>query len=198
MNGKIFIVLCFIASGLHNCKKETPEPNYFKSLVDLEPLTYFPNSLLCTATKEVPGLGSISWTANCEAYIVDNTLQIRVTTVQDTIDKGTREEIYCGYIPLRQEYYSVGTFNPYAQPVIYNTFGTYSRLLDDGDVLDAHWTVDESEQNFIEITNLDLDSKRVEGRFDLYFLMKTQGTHGIMYSEQINFKTGNFKARITE
>lgn len=201
MNIKIIILLGCLVTILQNCKKEEapkPDPVYFKSLVDLEPLTFLPDSFLCTATKEVPGLGTIPWTANCEVYISDNTLQFRFRTMQDTIYKGIREHLYCDYVPIKQGYYSAGTFDAYAQPPVYNTFATYSRTLDDGDVADGFWTVDESKINFIEITYLDLNQKRVEGKFDLYFLMKSQGTHGILYSEQINFKSGSFSARIIE
>jgi hypothetical protein len=201
MNIKLFILLGCLVAFCQNCKKEKEpknDPVYFKSLVDLEPLTFLPDSFLCTATKEVPGLGSIPWTANCEVYIADNTLQFRFRTMQDTITKGIREHLYCDYVPIVQDYYIVGTFDAYAQPPVYNTFATYGRSLDDGDVADGFWTVDETKLNFIEITHLDLDKKQVRGRFDLYFLMKEQGTHGILYSEQINFKSGSFTARIVE
>jgi hypothetical protein len=203
MNIKTFLLFFCLTTCLLNCKKtevETPQvdPNYFKSPVDLEFLTFLPDSFLCTATKEVPGLGSIPWIANCEVYIAYNTLQFRFRTVQDTIDKGIREHLYCDYVPAKNGYFSVGTFNYYLQPVIYNTSATYSRSLDDGDVADGYWTIDESKVNFIEITHLDLDKKRVEGKFDLHFLMKEQGTHGIKYSEQINFKSASFSARINE
>jgi hypothetical protein len=201
MDIKLFILLGCLAVFCQNCKKEESpknDPVYFKSLVDLEPLTFLPDSFLCTATKEVPGLGSIPWTANCEVYIADNTLQFRFRTMQDTITKGLREHLYCDYVPILQDYHEVGNFDAYAQPPVFNTFATYGRSLDDGDVADGFWTVDETKVNFIEITYLDLVERKVEGRFDLYFLMKEQGTHGILYSEQINFKSGSFTARIVE
>lgn len=201
MNIKLFILLGCLAAFCQNCKKEEApknDPGYFKSPVDLEPLTFLPDSFLCTATKEVPGLGSIPWTANCEVYIADNTLQLRFRTMQDTITKGIREHLSISYVPMMPKQHIVGYFDAYAQPPVFNTFATYGRSLDDGDVADGFWTVDESKVNFIEITRLDFEEKKVEGRFDLYFLMKEQGTHGTLYSEQINFKSGSFTARIVE
>lgn len=196
MNTKnLFLLLCF-AYSFQACEKN--DKVYFTSLVDLEPLTFLPDSFLCTATKEIPGLGQIPWTANCEVYIADSTLQFRFRTVQDTVTKGIRENLSCNYVPMNKGYFSVGIFDYYAQPPIFNTFASYARTLDDGDVLDALWFVDESKTNYIEITHLDLVQKRVEGKFALHYLIKQQGSHGILYSEQINFKNGHFTARIDE
>lgn len=194
MNIKLVtIVLCFVCCALA-CKKE--DKDYFTSSVDLEQLTFLPDSFLCTATKEVPGLGSIPWTANCYVYIADNRLELRFRTYQDTINKGIRERLSCSYVPIKQDRFGVGIFDYYAQPVVYNTHAIYSRSLDDGDVADGLWQIDTTQTNYIDITELDLMNKRISGKFDLYFRMRTQGTHGILYSERINFKSGNFRARI--
>jgi hypothetical protein len=200
MDIKMFILLGCLAVFCQNCKKEEApknDPVYFKSLVDLEPLTFLPDSFLCTATKEVPGLGSIPWTANGEAYLGTSDLNFRFWTYQDTINLGIREELFVGHLPIRTGK-SVIHGSDYFQQNVGTPLGVYSRSLDDGDVADGFWTVDETKLNFIEITHIDLDKKQVEGRFDLYFLMKEQGTHGILYSEQINFKGGSFTARIVE
>ena len=194
MNFKLFtVVLCFICYALA-CKKE--DKDYFTSSVDLEQLTFLPDSFLCTATKEVPGLGSIPWTANCYVYTADTFLEFRFNTYQDTINKGIRETVACSYVPIKQGRFAAGIFDPYLNPVVYNTFGSYGRSLDDGDVADGYWEIDTAQTNYIDIIKLDLINKRVEGKFDLYFRMRTQGTHGILYSERINFKGGDFRAII--
>lgn len=194
MNTKLVtILLCLVFFALA-CKKD--DKDFFTSAVDLERLAFLPDSFLCTAIKEVPGLGSISWTANCEVYISDSTLALRFRTYHDTINKGIRETVACSYVPIKQGRFIVGVFDHYAQPVIYNTFATYSRSLDDGDVADGFWIIDTTQINYIDITELDLINKRVSGKFDLHFRMKTQGSHGVLYSERINFKSGDFRARI--
>jgi hypothetical protein len=188
----LFFVLAIISMG---CKKEAV---YHKNPIDLEPLAYLPDSLLCTATKEVPGLGAIKWIANCEAQIVNNTLDVFVKTMADTIDKGIRERLSIGSIPSKKGRYYLKVWNADAIPIVIHPFSTYARLLDDGDVSDGFWETDDSESNFIEITKIDLEKRVVEGTFDVYFLVKTPGSHGTRYSEQINFKSGAFRARIKE
>jgi hypothetical protein len=68
--------------------------------------------------------------------------------------------------------------------------------LDDGDVGDGSWTTDTTCVSYIEITRLDLADREIEGKFEIHLKMELQGTHGILYSERINFLNGRFKAEI--
>lgn len=54
----------------------------FKNIIDLQPLAYLKNCYSCTAIKEVPGLGEVSWTGNCEVYMADSLLEFRFSTYQ--------------------------------------------------------------------------------------------------------------------
>ena len=141
-------------------------------------------------------MGTIPWTANCEVYVADTSLEFRFNTYQDTINKGIRETVACSYVPIQEGRFRIGILDKYTQPIVFNTYAVYARSLDDGDVADGFWIIDTTQTNYIEITELDLINKRVTGKFDLYFRMKTQGSHGVLYSERINFKSGDFRARI--
>ena len=157
-----------------------------------------PSNYLCTATKEVPGLGSVDWTANTLAFIKDNKINLHLQTYQDTIDKFQREHLGFNNVEIiankKIEIYDVDNFQK-------NTdlpFGAYGRLLADGDVADGFWTIDMSKTNYIRMTKIDLDKRIVEGEFDVHFRMKTQSTNGTLYSERINFKSGKFVAEIAK
>jgi hypothetical protein len=194
MNVKVVaIFLCLVFYALA-CKKD--DEDFFASTVDLERLAFLTDSFLCTAIKEVPGLGTIPWTANCEVYVADTSLEFRFNTYQDTINKGIRETVACSYVPIQEGRFRIGILDKYTQPIVFNTYAVYARSLDDGDVADGFWIIDTTQTNYIEITELDLINKRVTGKFDLHFRMKTQGSHGVLYSERINFKSGDFRARI--
>ncbi len=103
--------------------------------------------------------------------------------------------MFCGYVPASVGYHPVYDSYHYQQNPG-TTFGFYSRLLDDGDVLDGAWDIDTSCLNFIEIKQLDLDCMEVRGDFELHLKMVQQGQIGILYSERINFVNGKLEARI--
>ncbi len=171
------------------------DTTFFQSSEDLEQLVYLHDCYLCTATKEVPGLGSIPWTANIFVYIVENKLQFQIGTFQDSINWFIREEIFCAYVPI------IAGIHPVFDNYHYNqnpgsTFGGYARSFDDGDVADGYWTIDTTCTNFIEIAQLDLVDKELRGNFSFHLKMLTQGQNGTLYSERINFIDGKFAARI--
>ncbi len=204
-------MLLFLAFS--NCKKEgkifdQPEieptttigcedTTFFMSNVDLEPLAFLYNCYLVTATKEVPGLGSIPWTGNIFVNISEDKFQFYTGTYQDSIDWLIREDLFCGYVPISTGIHPVYDGYHYQQN-IGTTFGGYARSLDDGDVADGYWNIDTTCVNYIEITQLDLQNKEVRGNFEFHLKMQTQGQAGILYSERINFINGKFKARIHE
>lgn len=169
----------------------------FKSSVDLQPLEYLRDCNVCTAVKQVPGLGEIPWVGNSLVFSPwGTTMEIRFTTYEPYFEELLlREEIAFSSVPV-----DTGTFtildNFQWQQNQSLSFGSYSRSLDDGDVADGFWMADTTCTNYIEITRLDLADREIEGRFEIHLKMKTQGTHGILYSERINFLNGKFKAQI--
>lgn len=214
------IAVLLVVLSWSNCKKEheiIPEKNQkhseplplpeailsgcddttaFKSSVDLEPLEYLKNCFVCTAVKEVPGLGEISWTGNCEIYIADTVLALRFRSYEPFFEELLpREYLSFDYVPIAKGTYPVSaSYQWHLNNSL--TFGYYTRLLDDGDVPDGSWTTDTTCVNYIEITRLDLEDREIEGTFEMHLKMNSQGTHGILYSERINFINGRFKAEI--
>lgn len=168
----------------------------FKSSVDLQPLDYLKNCHSCTAIKQVPGLGEIPWVGNCEIYIAENTLQFKFKSFESYFEELLlREDLFLGYVPISPGIHQMYDYESWvADPS--KSFGGYGRLLDDGDVGDGYWDVDTTCTNYIEITRLDLEEREIEGKFEIHLKMKSQGTHGILYSERINFLNGRFNAEI--
>ncbi len=168
----------------------------FKSMVDLQPLAHLQSCYSCAAVKKVLGLGEIPWKGNCEVYIADSTLQLRFMTYYPYFDELLlREYLAVSYIPLHIGIYPIFNHTDWLQDPE-KSFGTYSRMLDDGDVSDGFWGTDTNCSSYLEITRLDLEDREVEGRFEIHLKLKTQGTAGILYSERINFLNGRFKADI--
>lgn len=168
----------------------------FQSPVDLLPLEYLKGCYAYTAIKQVPGLGEAPWVGNCEVYVADSTLQLRFKTYKVYFGEFLPQEILTfDYIAPNVGIHPVYRYDDWAQDPD-KGFGAYSRLLDDGDVADGFWETDTTCTNYIEITRLDWATEEVEGKFELHLKMTTQGTHGILYSERINFLTGRFQAEI--
>ncbi|MEY3240524.1 MAG: hypothetical protein RIR11_1962 [Bacteroidota bacterium] len=189
MNIKLFILLFFSTLFLYNCKKsEELEPSFFVTGEDLLPLYHLQDSFLCTATKEVPGLGSVNWTANILAVLRKGKLSLTFITYQDSINIHARERLSFRNIPISTGFNVVGNN-------LSLLFGTYDRWLADGDVLNASWEVDTALDNTLEVTQLDTVSRLVSGNFNIHFKMTTQGSFGFVHSEQINFSSGYFSAK---
>jgi hypothetical protein len=190
------IITCFaiLLAFLSACKKD----DSFKSNVDLEQFTFLPDSFLCTATKEVPGVGKIPWTANCSAWWSPNKrLQILFTTINDRDEKYIRESLTFGNIIPETGLYQVFDIKSYQNDENL-AICTYSRTLSDGDVYDALWACDLSELNNFKVEEIDLVNKIVKGSFNVHLKKKSPGNSGVMYSDHINFKSGQFTARIKD
>lgn len=169
----------------------------FKSSVDLQPLEYLQNCYMCTAVKQVPGLGEIPWVGNCQVYIAwDTVLVFRFLSYEPYFEEFLlREDLGLDYVPISVGMHQIFDYANWAiDPK--KSFGAYGRLLDDGDVADGFWGTDTTCVNYIEITRLDLEDREIEGKFEIHLKMKSQGTHGILYSERINFLNGKFKSEI--
>jgi hypothetical protein len=182
MNIRSFILLLIAALALQNCKKEA---EFFSTKEDLIPLCYSPDSLLCTAVKEVPGQGSVNWTANTFGGMYQGRLVLDFLTFQDIISYEQRERLSINIIGAKMGKFYLG--NDYSLP-----FASYSRWLADGDVLNAVWDLDTEEDNWVEIVQMDTIAKTVTGKFDVHFKMTTQGSNGFVHSERINFSSGHF------
>ena len=184
MNIKFLSMLLWAALIFQNCKK-LQEPDYFTTEKDLIPLYFSPDSFLCSATKEVPGLGSVNWTANSVGQIVRGKLLFTCITFQDSINFELREILGVGNIPLE-----IG--NNILGNDINFPFSGYGTAVADGDLINAEWGLNLEQDNYFEVLQLDTISHIVEGKFDLHFKMTRQGSFGFVHSERINFKNGGF------
>ena len=187
MNIRLLFMLFCAALVFQNCKK-SEESIFFTTEEDLIPLYFLSDSFLCTATKEVPGLGSINWTANILGVIRNGKLSVTFITYQDSVNVDARERLSFGNIPVALGSNNLGNDT-------YLPFSSYSRWLSDGDVLNASWDIDNKMDNTLEVTQLDTICKVVTGKFDVHFKMITQGSFGFVHSERINFKNGSFIAK---
>ena len=181
----ISVILLTLGLSFACCKKE---PMGFTSDIDLKQLLYFQDGYYCTATKEVPGLGHIDWTANALADIHPDTTKFGLIfrTYQDTTYGvgDTRETLHLNDFEFR-----TGT-----QEI---SLGTYARSLADGDLADAYWKLDESSNKTVTIEEINRTEKYVKGHFSVKFNMVTQGKAN-QHSEHINFRDAVFKAKIIE
>jgi len=169
----------------------------FKSSVDLQPLDFLKSCYLCTAIKQVPGLGEIPWVGNCYVRATEDTvLHFEFLTYEPYFEELLlREIIIFSEVPINIGFHQILNHATWAADPS-KSYGGYARLLDDGDVLDAYWGTDTTCVSYIEITRLDLEDREVEGKFEIHLKMVSQGKHGILYSERINFLNGRFKAEI--
>lgn len=181
----ISVVLLTLGLAFACCKKEE---TVFTSDIDLQPLLYFQDGYYCTATKEVPGLGHIDWTANAIADIEPDTTKFDLVfrTYQDTTygEGDTRE-----FLQLSGFEFRTGT-----QEI---SIASYSRRLSDGDLLDASWRLDESSNKTVTIEEINRTEKYVKGHFSVKFKMIKQGKAN-QHSEHINFRNAVFKAKLIE
>ena len=179
MNTKSIVLLITGIFLFTFCKKDT-----FTNEIDLILLAYSPNEPICTASKQVSGLGSITWTANSFAQVGNNKFEIAFITYQDTINWELRETLGFSYIPISVGKFTLGNESPSAK-------SSYFRSIGDGDLIDASWDLDTNKNNYLEITSLDTINRIVTGRFDTHFIITTQGIFD-KHSEKINFKEGSF------
>jgi len=175
---------------MNSCKKE--KPDFFATDVDLESLYFRPDSFLCSAIKEVPGLGIIAWTANCAAFKKDNKFSVGFITYQDLNNVYARERLVIGNIPA-----SNGTYK--LEPIEAGLVSSsYSRWVADGDLLHASWNIDVAQNNTIEIVEINEEDRIICGKFDVHFIRTDQSSIGVVHSEKIIFKNGSFIAKYTE
>lgn len=185
-----FFTLLFAILLLNACKKD----EHFTTAVDLEPLAYFPDSAICTATKQVPGLGSIAWKATGSALLIspENTFAVRASTYEDTVNWHLRESMGIYEIPAKKGRYVIEEVEKN------NIYSAYTRFVSDGDVVNALWEIDPDKDNFVEVVALDENTQTLQVRFDVHYMMRLQGSFGMVHSERINFKNGNLTVKYTQ
>jgi hypothetical protein len=182
MRSKSISLLIICSLFFTFCKKDR-----YTNDIDLIALAYSPIEPICTATKHVPGLGTITWTANSFVQVIDNKFAIAFLTYQDTIYWELRETLGFSFIPIDTGKFNIGNVDNLAK-------GSYFRSIADGDLIDASWDLDTNKDNYIEITSLDTINRIVTGRFNTHFILTKQGILD-KHSEEINFTEGSFSVK---
>jgi hypothetical protein len=153
------------------------------------------------AIKSVPDVGEIAWVANNSILkLTEDDYFLHMQNHADTSWVGLefwaymREDILTRFDPFYIGEQKVYNRSTYQQDSTVN-YSRYVTNLDD--FRDAGWQLDESRDNFITVTFLDHADEIVEGEFDFHFSMIEQSTlPGVIYSENVRFRCGRFKAKI--
>lgn len=186
MQIRYFLLFLPVLLFLQNCRKE--DSDFFATKDDLVPLYFLSDTFTCTAQKEVPGLGSINWTSNIIAVQREGTLFFSFITFESAESPYIRERLSFWNLPVQTGKTELQKAHP--QP-----YCSYNRTLGDGDLLHASWKLDTTKENWLEVVQLDTVARMVRGKFDVHLIMHEQGGLGILHSERINFKKGNFEMR---
>ncbi|HMS30753.1 MAG TPA: hypothetical protein PKD32_12945 [Saprospiraceae bacterium] len=221
------IVLLLLLSSLFSCTKDCtqiqnqcidyaiiPKANVLNSgdLVSYllkEDSTYFLNgdTFFSEAIKLVPKQGFIPWSANCVFINNENNVNILYfTNYGDTMNwrqllpaAYQREQIYISNFKLelrnKQKVFDEKSYNN-------NSFlakSIYAKRGGHGDLFDALWEIDLEKNSSIELTKIDSLNKFIEGRFELFFKLKSQSPGSpIKYAPQAHFTCGKFRAIIMD
>jgi hypothetical protein len=70
-------------------------------------------------------------------------------------------------------------------------------LLVEDDVPRGRWEIDETKENYLEITHIDALKKIIEGEFQLHFVAERKN-NAPQFSSKFSFHCGKFKAGIFE
>jgi hypothetical protein len=186
MQIRYFLLFLPVLLFLQNCRKE--DSDFFATKDDLVPLYFLSDTFTCTAKKEVPGLGSIDWTSNIIATQWKEKLFFTFITFESAENPYIRERLSFSNIPPQKGVHELGS-------VAMRPSCSYSRWLGDGDLLHAGWKLDTTKENWLEVVQLDTVARMVRGKFDVHLIIHEQGGLGILHSERINFKKGNFETR---
>ncbi|MBP7273822.1 MAG: hypothetical protein KA974_08260 [Saprospiraceae bacterium] len=191
MNLTKIVLLSIVVFCFNSCQSD----DIFTTPRDLVQLYYSNDKPICTATKEVPGLGSIAWKANCIVVDDSSSFRLIIGTRSDSIEMALRELITISEIPK-----IIGEAFKVSNSDINAATGGYSIFASDGDLLNASWIPNENPwfHSYVKITALDTLNKTIQGEFDLYFKMIRQGSFGLVHSEYINFKNGVFNTHYIE
>ena len=215
----IFIsaILCFLSCKQDECSPISSEscdrsslvvinPNsrdLFKFILRPDTFTDYKN-LNVNAVKSVPGQGEIEWVGNngIIRFISSGECYLSIANYVDTTWRDLeswaflREVVLTKFDPCSYQKQKIFDESAYLLDNSKN-YSRYIRNFDD--VVDAEWYLDTSEDNWIQVTKLDKNTKIAEGEFLLHFRIKTKITGtGNTYSDKVNFRCGRFKAKIFE
>ena len=199
-NNLIVYVFCIIIFGLLACKKENNEigNTEFLNTPDFEQHGFFNNSSLVTATKEVPGIGSVLWKCNGQPLKYKDSLSLLLQTYSLYYEEkynfyAIREALYFGSFKLSIGDFSsklIGFQNPKPNPNLINVL--FFRHVGDGDAWAGSWTLDVKQKNSFKITNVNYVDSTFTGTFDFHFIDNYGGNSVAPYSKNINFLDGKF------
>lgn len=171
----------------------------YKTMVDLEELSWLKDHFYCTAVKAVPGLGEKNWRGNSEVLMRNSDSKdfflFTFSSYMDFDDVLELRESFASLIPKREGKYELHSISQAEQDTSLLS-GGYYRMEADGDVFDGSWDIDTTCTNFIEIIQLSLEDQEICGRFELHFIKMTDGNNGNIYSDRIHFLQGDFFAYI--
>lgn len=129
-------------------------------------------------------------------YVLDS-LYIGLICLTYTADGFNREFLTLGEIPLKVGIYPIKGNNAISTGLNGFVGAQYSWGADDGDVFGATYDHDdENSSGTLEVTFVDLGSKRIVGKFDR-MVFKNQ-FEAINYPERVIFERGKFDMKITE
>ena len=107
-----------------------------------------------------------------------------------------RESLLLSYVPVKEGLYTIYRRNHIDDIKISAAYTTFS---DDGDVVEDRFVVLESQNNFIEIKNVDLTNMEMSGTLQITFIRDTLDTiDNPSLADTIFFTEGVFRLKIVE
>lgn len=183
---RITIILSYILLFSTNCKKEK-----------LDIPIYFPGSTeYGEASAKKAGQ---DWSASAFGQLHSgNSEYFGVTFVTFSEDGFLRETIYLNEIPIRTGVFEVKR----TIAGIYDGFvgSNYGTSLDDGDVADDYYYLDEEiDDNILEVTFIDTITMMARGTFNLNFVRSENDQNpNPINPEKVEFSEGTFEVQIIE
>jgi len=141
---------------------------------------------------------NISWNADCiSGYSNQQPGEIFITMRVYSTEGFKRETLHIGRIIPSTGIYEVE--KPIADStniVLNNNWSIFATSIDDGDVGDKFYNVLESEDNTLEITEINLEQMKVSGKFNISFIREVSDSLTIV--DTLRFVGGEFEAEIRE
>ncbi len=172
---------------LFSCKKDDNGPKLEKT---------FPGPMDTGSLEAYRGGAFWQSTAYAQYNALDS-LYVGLICLTYTTDGFNREFLTLGEIPLKVGIYPIKGNNAISTGLDGFVGAIYSWGADDGDVFGATYNHDdENSQGTLEVTFIDLVSKRIAGSFDR--LVFKNRNEAINYPERVVFEHGKFDMKITE